>query len=95
VPSPDRAEILRRAKEAFREHGRGFVVVVEDREEPHYGFLDELQKLLGDEPDARGHGSRYAPGAGSSYRRSPAGGFGAWGTVLRGCGASIHAGTAG
>jgi hypothetical protein len=53
MPAPDRAEILRRAKDAFREHGPGFVVVVEDREEPHYGFLDELQKLLGDEPETR------------------------------------------
>lgn len=52
MPAPDRTEILRRAKEAFREHGRGFVVVVEDREEPHYGLLDELRENPAEEPEA-------------------------------------------
>ena len=51
MPAPNRAEILRRAREAFREHGRGFVVVVEGRGEPHYGFVDELQKALTDDED--------------------------------------------
>jgi sugar/nucleoside kinase (ribokinase family) len=55
MSSPNRAEILRRAKEAFREHGRGFVVVLDERREPHYGFLDEPRSLLADEPDAEGH----------------------------------------
>ncbi len=54
MPSPNRAEILRRAKEVFCEHGRGFVVVLDDREETHYGFLPELEERLGDDPDARG-----------------------------------------
>ncbi len=54
MPAPDRAEILRRAKEAFHEHGRGFVVVLDDREESHYGFLPELKERLGDEPEAEG-----------------------------------------
>jgi hypothetical protein len=52
MPTPDRAEILRRVKEAFLEHGRGFVVVANDREEPHYGFLGDLRERLVDEPDA-------------------------------------------
>ncbi len=53
MPAVDRAEIMRRAKDAFREHGRGFVVVMEDREEPHYGFLPELEELLEGEPEAK------------------------------------------
>ena len=52
MAAPNRAEILRRAREAFRDHGRGFVVVIEGRDEPHYGFVDELQKTLADEEDA-------------------------------------------
>lgn len=51
MPAPDRAEIPRRAKDAYREHGRGFVVV-DDREEPHCGLLPELEELLEDEPGA-------------------------------------------
>jgi len=53
MPAPDRAKILRRAKEAFREHGRGFVVCLDDRDEPHYGFLPKLKERLRDEPDAK------------------------------------------
>ena len=51
MPAPNRAELLRRAREAFLEQGRGFVVVVEGRDEPHYGFIDELQKALTDDED--------------------------------------------
>ena len=51
MPAPSRAEILRRAREAFPEDRRGFVVVVEGRDEPHYGFVDELQKALTDDED--------------------------------------------
>jgi hypothetical protein len=53
MSSPSRAEILHRAKEAFRKHGPGFVVVVEDREEPHYGVLPEVEERLEDDPDAK------------------------------------------
>jgi hypothetical protein len=52
MPSPDRAEILSRAEEGFREQGRGYVVLMNDRGEPHDGFLDELRESLADEPDA-------------------------------------------
>lgn len=38
---------------AFREDGRGSVVMLDYREEPHYGFLPELEERLGDEPDAK------------------------------------------
>lgn len=54
MPAPNRAEILRRAREAYLDHGRGFVIIFEDREEPHYGFLDELQTSLADEEEAAG-----------------------------------------
>lgn len=54
MPPPDRTEILRRGKEAFREHGRGFVVVHDGREERHYGLLEELEENLAEESDARG-----------------------------------------
>jgi hypothetical protein len=54
MPPPDRVEILRQAKEAYREHGRGFVVVMQDdREEPHCGSPSELEESLGDDPDAK------------------------------------------
>jgi hypothetical protein len=53
MPAPDRAEILRRAKDAFRKHARGFVVVLDDRGELHYGFLPELEERLGNHSDAR------------------------------------------
>ena len=53
MPVLDRDEIIQRAKDAFREHGRGFVVLLDDREEPHYGFLPEFQELLEAEPDAK------------------------------------------
>ena len=52
MAAPDRAEILRRARDAFREHGRGFAVVIEGRDEPRYGFLDELRENLVEEPEA-------------------------------------------
>jgi hypothetical protein len=66
MPRPDRAEILRRAKDTFREHGRGFVVVVEGRDEPHYGFPDELQHALADEEEAVGI-VKAAAGAVAAY----------------------------
>jgi hypothetical protein len=53
MPTPGRSEILRLAKDAFRYHGCGFVVLLHDREEPHYGFLPELEELLEDEPEAK------------------------------------------
>ena len=39
---------------AFLEHGRGFVVVVEGRDEPHYGFVDELERAIADEVEGAG-----------------------------------------
>lgn len=53
MPSLDRHEIVKLAKEAFREGGRGFVSMLDDREKPHYGFLPELKEKLGAEPDAK------------------------------------------
>jgi len=52
MPSPDRAEILRRAREAVLEHGRSFVVVLGDRDELRDGLLPELEERLGEERDA-------------------------------------------
>jgi len=53
MPLLDRREIVNLAKEAFREHGRGFVLMLDDREKPRYGFQPELEKKLGDAPDAK------------------------------------------
>ena len=52
MPAPERAEILRRVREAFLEHGRGFVIIFEDREEPRYGLFDDLRTSLPDEAEA-------------------------------------------
>ena len=52
MPAPNRAETLRRTKGVSREARRGFVVVIEGRDEPHYGFVDELQKALANEAEA-------------------------------------------
>ena len=53
MPALDREEILQRAKDAFVEAGRGFVVLMYDRDEPRYGFLSELEELLGDYPESK------------------------------------------
>jgi hypothetical protein len=51
MPHPDRKGLLRRAAEASKKHGRG-ILVIEGRDVPHYGFLDELQRSLADEAEA-------------------------------------------
>ncbi len=50
---PDRTELLRRAREAYREDGRGVLLLIGGREEPHYALREELEERLGDEPNAR------------------------------------------
>jgi len=52
MPAPNRAEIPRRARDAFHTDGLGFIVVVERRYERHYGFLDELERALTSEEEA-------------------------------------------
>ncbi len=54
MSSPDRTEILRRAKEAFLKHGRGFLILMADRDDPHYSFQSEIEAGLRDDPDAKG-----------------------------------------
>ncbi|MGE5346340.1 MAG: hypothetical protein ACM3JH_10320 [Acidithiobacillales bacterium] len=54
MASSDRAELLRRARDACRAHGRGFIVAHEGREERHCGLLEELEENLAEESDARG-----------------------------------------
>lgn len=62
MPAPNRTAILRRARIAFRDHGRGFVVVLDDRQEPHYGFLSELEKRLEDDLVAKTMGTMLYQG---------------------------------
>jgi hypothetical protein len=54
MPPPDRTDLLRRARDAYRAHGRGFFVAHDGREERHYGLLEELEENLAEESDARG-----------------------------------------
>ncbi len=54
LPDPDRPELLRRAREAYREHGRGFVIMHDGREEGYYGLGAELEESLAEECDSRG-----------------------------------------
>ncbi len=49
----DRTGLLRRADEAYRERGRGFLVAHDDRVEPHYGLAEELEENLAEESDSR------------------------------------------
>jgi hypothetical protein len=53
MPPLDRREIVIRAKEAFQKYGRGFLLMLDDHENPRYGSLPELEKRLGDDPDAK------------------------------------------
>lgn len=54
MPAPDRAEILGGVKEAVHEYGRRHVVLLDNRDQPHYGFPDELQRVLVIEEEAAG-----------------------------------------
>ena len=56
MPSPDQVEIPRRAKDAFREHGRGFVVILKrartlDSKPP--SFLVEVLPRVGTQWELR------------------------------------------
>ena len=52
---PLRLELLRRALEGFRQHGRGYIVLRHDRNTLSYRTEGELEELLADdEPGAEG-----------------------------------------
>ncbi len=48
----DQKELLRLARHAFRENGRGFVLQLDDQEPLRYAFPSELVENLESEPDA-------------------------------------------
>jgi len=55
VPHPLRLELLRRAREGFREKGRGYIVLRHDRNTLSYSTSGELEELLGEgEPGSEG-----------------------------------------
>jgi hypothetical protein len=55
VPHPLRLELLRRARDGYRQHGRGYIVLRHDRNTLSYSTAGELEQLLADdEPGADG-----------------------------------------
>jgi hypothetical protein len=54
MSAPTRPELLRRARDAYHAHGRGFTIAHEGREEAHYGLPEELDDALAEESDASG-----------------------------------------
>ena len=50
----DCVELPRRAEKAHRGHGCGFVVMLDDQEEPYCGFLPGPDEMPRDEPAAKG-----------------------------------------
>ncbi|MCE7956541.1 hypothetical protein FBQ97_02295 [Acidobacteria bacterium ACD] len=50
---PVLSEALREGREAYREFGRGALLVLDDEEEPTYGTAEDLKERLSKEPDAR------------------------------------------
>ncbi|KAA0250337.1 MAG: hypothetical protein EDX89_22955 [Acidobacteria bacterium] len=50
---PVLSEALRQGREAYREFGRGALLVLDAEEEPTYGAAEDLIERLSKEPDAK------------------------------------------
>lgn len=71
MPHPLRLELLRRALEGYRQHGRGYLVLRHDRNTLSYSTAGELEQLLPDDGPASDGLLRLAADAIASYVPGP------------------------
>jgi hypothetical protein len=71
VPHPLRLELLRRALEGYRQHGRGYLVLRHDRNTLSYSTAGELEQLLADDEAASDELLRLAADTIASYVPGP------------------------